>query len=44
MPGSIEYRDEFLKDLVKSWDNQLTILSAIAETQHQVGFSICQWV
>ena len=31
--GSAEYRDEYVKDLVKDWDNQLTILSIIAETQ-----------
>ena len=27
--GSTEYRDEYVKDLVKDWDNQLTILSTI---------------
>ena len=33
--GSMEYRDsdEYMKDLVKDWDNQLTILSTIAEIQ-----------
>ena len=31
--GSAGYRDKYLKDLVKDWDNQLTILSIIAETQ-----------
>ena len=33
--GSIEYRDgdEYMKDLVKDWDNQLTILSTIEEIQ-----------
>ena len=30
---SIKYRDEYVKDLVKYWDNQLTSLSTIAETQ-----------
>ena len=30
--GSTEYRDEYVKDLVKDWDNQLTIFSTIAET------------
>ena len=30
--GSIEYCEEYDKDLVKDWDKQLTILSAIAET------------
>ena len=29
--GSTEYRDEYVKDLIKDWDDQLTILSAIAE-------------
>ena len=33
--GSTEYRDHYVKDLVKDWDNQLTILSNIAETQLQ---------
>ena len=43
--GSTEYRDEYLKDLVKDWDNQLIILSTIAETQPQAAsFSICLWV
>ena len=27
---SIEYRHEYVKDLVKDWDNQPTILSTIA--------------
>ena len=36
--GSREYRDEHVKDLVKDWDNQLNILSAIAETQPQAAF------
>ena len=27
---SIEYCHEYVKDLVKDWDNQLTMLSAIA--------------
>ena len=31
--GSTQYRDEYVKDLVKDWDNQLTILSTFAETQ-----------
>ena len=43
--GSTEYRDEYLKDLVKDWENQLTILSTITETQPQADlFSICLWV
>ena len=42
--GSTEYRDEYVKDLVKDWDNQFTILSTIAETQPQAaygGWHIC---
>ena len=30
--GSTEYREEYDEDLVRDWDNQLTILSTIAET------------
>ena len=36
--GSTEYRDQYLNDLVKDWDNQLTILSTIAETQLQIAY------
>ena len=36
--GSTEYCDEYMKDLVKDWNNQLTILSTIAETQPQVSY------
>ena len=36
--GSTEYRDEYVKDLVKDWDNQLTILLTIAETQLQAAY------
>ena len=32
---SIEYRDVYVKNLVKDWGNQLTASSL---------FSICQWV
>ena len=32
---SAEYRDKYVKDLVKDWKNQLTTLSTIAETQPQ---------
>ena len=31
--GSTEYRDEYVKDLVKDWDSQLIFLSTIAEAQ-----------
>ena len=37
--GSTEYRNEYVKDLVKDWENQLTILSIIAETQPQAAYS-----
>ena len=37
--GSIEHRDEYVKDLIKDWDNQLTISSTIAETQPQAAYS-----
>ena len=33
--GSTEYRDEYVKDLVKVWERQLTILSTIAEIQRK---------
>ena len=36
--GITEYRGEYVKDLVKYWDNQLTILSTIAETQPQAAY------
>ena len=35
---STEYHDEYVKDLIKDWDNQLTILSTIAETQPQAAY------
>ena len=35
--GSTEYRDEYVKDLVKYWDNQQITLSTIAETQPQAA-------
>ena len=36
--GITEYRGEYVKNLVKDWDNQLTILSNIAETQPQAAY------
>ena len=36
--GSTEYHDEYVKSSVKDWDNQLTILSTIAETQPQAVY------
>ena len=35
---STDNRDNNVKDLVKDWDNQLTILSTIAETQLQAAY------
>ena len=35
---STEYCDEYVKDLVKEWDNELTILSTIAEAQPQAAY------
>ena len=37
--GSAKYRDEYMKNLVKDWDNQLTIQSTIAETQPQTAYA-----
>ena len=37
--GSTKYREEYAKDLVKDWDNQLKILSNISKTQSQAVFS-----
>ena len=31
--GSMKYRDEYVKDLVKDWSNQFTTSSTVAETQ-----------
>ena len=35
---STEYCDEYVTDLVKDWDNQLTILSTIAKTHAQAAY------
>ena len=35
--GSTEYYDQYVKDLVKDWNNQLTTLWTIAETQQQAA-------
>ena len=35
---STEYRDKYVEDLVKVWNNQLTILSTIAKTQPQAAY------
>ena len=36
--GSTEYRDKYVKDLVKVWENQLRILSTSAKTQPQAAY------
>ena len=36
--GSNEYREEYVKDLVNDWNNQLILLSPIAESQPQVAY------
>ena len=37
--GNNEYREEYLKDLVNDWNNQLVLLSSIAESQPQTVYS-----
>ena len=42
---SIEYRGEYVEDLVKDWENQLTILSTITASQSHAAYSsVCKWV
>ena len=36
--GSNEYREEYVKDLDNDWDNQLVLLSSIAESQPQAAY------
>ena len=36
--GSTEYHDKYVKDLVKVWDKQLTILSTVTKTQPQAAY------
>ena len=36
--GSTEYRDKYVKNLVKDWHNQRTILSTIAKAQPQAAY------
>ena len=36
--GSNEYQKEYVKDLVNDWNNQLILLSPIAESQPQVAY------
>ena len=35
--GSTEYWDQYKKDLVKDWNNQLNTLGTISETQKQAA-------
>ena len=44
--GSTEYCNEYVKDLVKDWDNHCTILSNIAKAQPQAVYLafIYQWL
>ena len=43
--GSMEYHKEYVKVLVKDWNNHLSILSTIAETTTISSlFSLYQWV
>ena len=37
--GSNKYREEYMKDLVNDWNNQLVLLSSIAESQPQTAYS-----
>ena len=37
-PKSTEYRDEYVKVLLKDWGNQLNILSTTAETQPPAAY------
>ena len=37
--SGVDYRDKYMKDLVKDWDNQLIILATITETQLQAAYS-----
>ena len=37
--GSNEYREEYVKDLVNDWNNQLVLLLSIAESQPQAACS-----
>ena len=36
--GSTEYHDKYVKDLVKVWDNELTILPTIGKTHQQAAY------
>ena len=44
--GNTEYCNEYVKDLVKDWDNHCTILSNIAKAQPQAVYLafIYQWL
>ena len=34
-----EYRKEYVKDLINDWNNQIVMLSSIAESQPQIAYS-----
>ena len=35
--GTMEYRNKYVEDLAKDWNNEIMILSTIAETQFQAA-------
>ena len=37
--GSNKYREEYVKVLINDWNNQLALLSPIAESQPQTAYS-----
>ena len=37
--GINEYRKEYVKDLINDWNNQIVMLSSIAESQPQIAYS-----
>ena len=37
--GSNEYREEYVKDLLNDWNNQIILLSSITESQPQAAYS-----
>ena len=43
--GSTEYRDKYVKDLVKDWDNHLPFCQLLQKHYRMqlTVFSICQW-
>ena len=37
--GSNEYQEEYVKDLNNDWNNQIALLSSVAESQSQTTYS-----